>query len=82
MLREGFHCQDIILESLHQVTPITIATPILQFWRPHKSALHSLYSICTSYRTVFRRCKSRVLESWCFSAWNKSAPIGRVFMKF
>jgi hypothetical protein len=31
MLCEGFNCQDIVLESLHQVTSVTIATPCYNF---------------------------------------------------
>jgi len=42
----------VVLESLHQVTSVTVATPMLQFWRLHKSLLYgpgSSVGIATGY---------------------------------
>jgi hypothetical protein len=42
----------LVLESLHQVTSVTVATPMLQFWKLHKSPLYgpgSSVGIATGY---------------------------------
>jgi hypothetical protein len=34
------------------------------------------------YLSCSQCCEKRILASSCSSAWNKSAPTGRIFMKF